>query len=62
MENTYYEYLEQHNIGLGCTKCPFTDNCDQGGGYTEMDEHGSCPIKNIITEQDYLDAEYPENY
>lgn len=54
----YYEYINENDISFGCMNCPFTEECDQGGGYTEMDEHGSCPVENINTELDYLCANF----
>ena len=40
---TIYNYLPN-----GCLDCPFSGEggeCDQGAGYTSMDEHGECPVE-----------------
>ena len=48
----YYDYINVNKLSFGCTNCPFAEQCDQGAGYTQMDEHGTCPIDNIETEKD----------
>ncbi len=63
MENTYYDYLQSlyrdDPDKCGCQACPFVKQCDQGGGYTQMDEHGTCPIENIDYPDQFYNAKFP---
>ncbi len=57
----YYFLSKKHNDS-GCLYCPFAGvdkECDQGGGYTQMDEHGSCPVKDINTDDEANNVNWP---
>ena len=56
-----YDFLQTQG-SVGCTQCPFAGEgapCDQGAGYTMMDEHGDCPVNNINSQADLAAAQFP---
>ena len=60
-KDTMYEYLENLFPNTGCLNCPHVEECCEESQYTCMDEYGTCPIKNIVTEEDYNSSSFPEN-